>query len=206
MEHGTGFGSQGWMVFLMVLVVAGCSTTPPVKYYTLDPFSKIRAEHSPAVANSPLAIGVGPVTFPKMLDRHQIVTRKSPYQVDVSDYHRWAGSFPEDCLRVLARNISTLLPTDRVVAYPWADRFSPTCRIHLTVEQFDGRFGGDVVLNVAWSVRNTADTKKPTIKHTRITEPIAGETYDELVAAQSRALDTLTSAIVDEIEKIFKRG
>jgi hypothetical protein len=189
------------MVFLMVLVVAGCSTTPPVKYYTLDPFSEIRTEISPAVAKSPLAIGVGPVEFPKMLDRHHIVTRKSRYQVDVSEFHRWTSSFSEDFSRVLTRNISTLLPTDRVAAYPWADRFSPTSRLHLIVEQFDGRFGGDVVLNVAWSVRNQADKKDPVIKHARITEPIGGETYDELVAAHSRALATLTRAIVDEIEQ-----
>lgn len=201
MDHGTSVRFPGWMIFLMVLVLAGCTTTPPVKYYTLDPFPGLRAEPSPAVARSPLAIGVGPVYFPKMLDRHQIVTRKSPYQVDVSDYHRWAGGFPEDFLRVLTRNISTLLPTDRVTAYPWTDRFSPTCRIHLTVEQFDGRLGGNVVLNVAWSVRNQTETHAPAIRHTRITEPIAGKTYDELVAAQSRVLGTLTRAIVDELKK-----
>jgi hypothetical protein len=190
------------MVSLMVLVLAGCTTTPPVKYYALDPYFELRGENSPAVVQSPLAIGVGPVEFPKMLDRHQIVTRKTRYQVDVSDYHRWASSFSEDFLRVLTRNIATLLPTDRVVAYPWADGFSPTCRLHLIVEQFDGRFGGDVVLKVAWSVRNQADQKAPVTKHARITEPIHGETYDELVAAQSRALGTLSRAIVDEIERI----
>ncbi len=189
------------MVCLMVMVLAGCTTTPPVKYYTLDPFFEIRAEISPAVAKSPLAIGVGPVEFPKLLDRHQIVTRKSRYQVDVADFHRWASSFPEDFLRVLTRNIATLLPTDRVAAYPWADGFSPACRLHLIVEQFDGRFGGDVVLNVAWSVQNQADKKAPVIRHARITEPIGGETYDELVAAQSRALGTLSRAIVDEIKR-----
>ncbi len=190
------------MVFLMMLVLAGCSSTPPVNYYTLGPFFVKQAKISPTVAKSPLAIGVGPVEFPRMLDRQQIVTRKSRYQVDMSDFHRWASSFSEDFLRVLTRNISTLLPTDRVAAYPWPDRFSPTCRLHLIVEQFDGRFGGNVVLNVAWSVRNQAGTKAPVMKHARITEPIGGETYAELVAAQSRALGTLSRAIVDEIEKI----
>ncbi|MCP4115541.1 MAG: membrane integrity-associated transporter subunit PqiC [Desulfobacteraceae bacterium] len=202
MKHGTCLWTHGWMFSLMVLVLSGCSTTPPVKYYTLNPFFEMGAEISSPAHKPPLAIGVGPVDFPKMLDRRQIVTRKNPYQVDVSDFHRWASSFSEDFLCVLARNISSLLPTDQVTAYPWADGFSPTLRLHLTVERFDGRFGGDVVLNVAWFVINQANTKRSVIKHSRISEPIGGDTYEDLVAAQSRALGTFSRAIADEIEKI----
>ena len=189
------------MVSFMVLVLAGCGTTPPVKYYTLDPFVGVQTGSSPAVARSPIAIGVGPVEFPKLLDRRQIVTRKSRYQVDLSDFHRWANSFSDDFLRVLTRNISTLLPSGRVAAYPWPDWFSPAYRVHLIVERFDGRFGGEVVLNTAWSVRNQATTKALPIKHTRITEPMGGETYDELVAAQSRALEKLSRVIAEELRR-----
>jgi len=135
----------------------------------------------------------------------KIVTRKSQHRVEVSEFHRWAGSFSEDFLRVLAKNISMLLPEDRVAAYPWTDRFSPTFRIPLTVEQFDGRFGEHVVLNVTWSVWNQKDANDPVMKHTRIKEPVSASDYDALVAAQSRAIGTLSRAIVDEIERVSHR-
>ena len=190
----------------MVFLLASCSTTPAVKYYTLTPSFHKQTNIAQPVSGDTLAIGVGPVEFPKFLDRPQIVTRKSEHRVAVSEFHRWAGSFSEDFLRVLAKNISMLLPADRVVAYPWTEQFSPTFRIPLTVEQFDGRLGEHVVLNVAWSVQHQKDMNEPVIKHTRIKEPISAENYDALVAAQSRAIGTLSRAIVEEIERLIHRG
>ena len=189
----------------MVFSFTGCSTTPAVKYYTLNPSFEMQRDIPQAVSGTTLAIGVGPVEFPKFLDRPQIVTRKSQNRLEVSEFHRWAGSFSEDFLRVLSRNISVLLPADRVAAYPWTDQFSPTYRSQLTVEQCDGRFGGDVVLNVTWSVWNKKDTNEPVIKHTSIKEPVSAENYEELVAAQSRAIATLSRAIVGEIERVSHR-
>jgi len=205
MKNRACFGNLSLVFSLMVFLLAGCSTTPAVRYYTLNPCPEMQPDISQAVSGTILAIGVGPVEFPKFLDRPQIVTRKSQHRVEVSEFHRWAGSFSEDFLRVLAKNISMLLPTDRVVAYPWTDQFSPTHRIQLIVEQFDGRFGGHVVLNVTWSVRNQKDTNKLVMKHTRIKEPVSAEDYESLVAAQSRAIGTLSRAIVDEIERVSHR-
>jgi hypothetical protein len=189
----------------MVFLLASCSTTPAVRYYTLNPFSEMQPDIPQSVSGTTLAIGVGPVEFPKSLDRPQIVTRISQHRVAVSEFHRWAGSFSEDFLRVLAKNISMLLPKDRVAAYPWTDQFSPTYSIQLIVDQFDGRFGGDVVLNVTWSVWNQKDANRAIFKHTRIKEPVSAGDYDALVAAQSRAIGTLSRAIVEELERVSDR-
>jgi hypothetical protein len=205
MKNRAGFGSMGRIFLLMVFLLAACSTTPVVKYYTLDPGFDIQPDNFQAVSGGALAIGVGPVELPKFLDRPQIVTRKSQYRIAVSEFHRWAGSFSEDFLQVLAKNISMLLPAVRVSAYPWTDRFSPSFRISLAVDQFDGRFGGDVVLSVTWSVWNQKDANGPVIRHTRIKEPVSAENYDALVEAQSRAIATLSRAIVDEIARVSNR-
>jgi len=98
-----------------------------------------------------------------------------------------------------------LLPADRVAAYPWTDRFSPDFRIPLTVEQFDGWFGGHVVLNVTWSVWSKKHMNEPVFKHIRIKEPVSAENYDALVAAQCRAIGTLSRTIVDEIERVSNK-
>jgi uncharacterized protein len=205
MKNKAGFGDTGRVFFFMIFLLASCSTTPAVRYYTLNPLSEMQPDISQAVSGDTFAIGVGPLEFPRFLDRPQIVTRKSQHRVEVSEFHRWAGSFSEDFLRVLAKNISTLLPADRVVAYPWTDQFSPTYRIQMIVEQFDGRFGGHVVLNVTWSVWNQKDKNQAIFKHSRIKEPVSTGDYDALVAAQSRAIGTLSRAIVDEIEKLSHR-
>ena len=199
MKNRACFGNISSVFVLLVIFLSGCGATPAVRYYTLNPCPGEQPDISQTFSRDILVIGLGPVEFPKFLDRPQIVTRKSQNRVEVSEFHRWAGSFPEDFLRVLGCNISMLLPTDQVVVYPWTDQFAPTCRIQLTVEQFDGRFGEEVVLNVTWSFLNQKSAKALVRKHALIKEPLADKNYESLVAAQSRAIATLSHAIVNEI-------
>ena len=195
---------MGWALLLTVFFVAACSTTPPVAYYTLNTLPEMQQEIPAAVMDDTIAIGVGPVEFPKFLDRPQIVTRKSQNQIQVSEFHRWAGSFPGDFSRVLAKNISTLLPTDRVAVYPWGDTFSPTYRIKLDVEQFDGRLGERVVLDVTWMVTDQEGTNKLLVRRSLLEEPVPDNNYEALVVAESNALATLSRTIVEEIRRLGK--
>jgi uncharacterized lipoprotein YmbA len=204
MKNRARFGNMGWAFLLTVFFIAACSTTPPVAYYTLNTLPERQQEIPAAVMDDTLAIGVGPVEFPKFLDRPQIVTRKSQNQIEVSEFHRWAGSFPGDFSRVLAKNISILLPTDRVAVYPWGEQFSPTYRVKLDVEQFDGQVGERVVLEVTWMVTDQEGTNKLLVRKSLIEEPVSDETYEALVVAESNALATLSRTIVEEIRRLGK--
>ena len=202
MKNRARFGNMGWAFLLPVFFLAACSTTPPVAYYTLNTLPEMQQEIPAAVMDDTLAIGVGPVEFPKFLDRPQIVTRKSQNQIEVSEFHRWAGSFPGDFSRVLAKNISILLPSDRVAVYPWGEQFSPTYRVKLDVEQFDGQLGERVVLEVTWMVMDQEGTNKLLVRRSLIEEPVPDNNYEALVVAESNALVTLSRTIVEEIRKL----
>lgn len=204
MKNRARFGNMGWAFLLLVFFLAACSSTPPVAYYTLNTLPEMQQEIPAAVMDDTLAIGVGPVEFPKFLDRPQIVTRKSQNQIEVSEFHRWAGSFPGDFSRVLAKNISILLPTDRVAVYPWGEQFSPTYQIKLEVEQFDGQLGEGVVLDVTWVVTDQEATNKLVVRKSRIEEAALDETYEALVEAKSNGLATLSRTIVEELRKLGK--
>jgi hypothetical protein len=195
---------MGWGFVLMVFFVAACSSTPPVAYYTLNTLPERQQEIPAAVIDNTIAIGVGPVEFPKFLDRPQIVTRKSQNQIEVSEFNRWAGSFPGDFSRVLAKNISILLPTDRVAVYPWGDQFTPTYQIKLEVEQFDGQLGETVVLDVTWMVTNQEGTNTLMVRKSRVEEAVSDETYEALVEAKSNGLVTLSRTIVEELRILGK--
>ena len=195
---------MGWAFLILVFFLAACSSTPPVAYYTLNTLPEMQQEIPAEVMDDTIAIGVGPVEFPKFLDRPQIVTRKSQNQIEVSDFHRWAGSFPGDFSRVLAKNISILLPSDRVAVYPWGEQFSPTYLIKLEVEQFDGQLGEGVVLDVTWMVTDKEGTNTLVVRKSRIEEAALDETYEALVEAKSNGLATLSRTIVEELRKLAK--
>ena len=195
---------MGWAFLILVFFLAACSSTPPVAYYTLNTLPEMQQEIPAEVMDDTIAIGVGPVEFPKFLDRPQIVTRKSQNQIEVSEFHRWAGSFPGDFSRVLAKNISILLPSDRVAVYPWGEQFSPTYLIKLEVEQFDGQLGEGVVLDVTWMVTDKEGTNTLVVRKSRIEEAALDETYEALVEAKSNGLATLSRTIVEELRKLGK--
>ena len=204
MKNRARLGNMGWGFLVLVFFLAACSSTPPVAYYTLNTLPEMQQEIPAAVMDDTIAIGVGPVEFPKFLDRPQIVTRKSQNQIQVSEFHRWAGSFPGDFSRVLAKNISILLPTDRVAVYPWGEQFSPTYQVKLEVEQFDGQLGETVVLDVTWMVTNQEGTNKLAVRKSRIEEAASDKTYEALVEAKSNGLATLSRIIVEELRKLSK--
>ncbi len=70
-----------------VALVGGCNTQPSQKslFYHLDIPGEITAQQTAAVA-IPITqprLGVGPVTLANYLDRPQIVTRVSPYSLEL---------------------------------------------------------------------------------------------------------------------------
>ncbi len=202
MKNRACFGYIGRVFVLMVFLLAACSTTPPVKYYNLNTLPEIQQDVSEAVSGDHVAVGLGPVAFPKFLDRPQIVIRQSPNRVEVSEFHRWASPLQGDFLRVLAKNISILLPMSRVAVYPWKDQDSPAYRIKLNVEQFDGQFGKHVILDVTWSVAKQKDENDPVVKNSLIKEPVLTKDYEAIAAAKSRAIAVLSQEIVSVINTI----
>jgi uncharacterized lipoprotein YmbA len=202
MKNRASLGNMGWALLLVAFLLTGCSSTPPTRFYKLNSLPGGQQENPAALLGMDIAIGVGPVELPEFLDRPQIVTRKSQNQLEIAEFHRWAASFPRDFSRVLAKNISTLLPTDRVAVYPWEDSFSPTYQVKLDVEQFDGQLGERVLLRVIWSLVGQEGKKELVVRKTLIEEPVLTNDYEGLVAAQSNSLATLSREIVEEIRKL----
>ena len=189
-------------LFIVALFSAGCGTSRPVELFTLNPLTSIQEQTLGMAAAGDVSIGVGPVALPEFLDRPQIVTRTSPNRLHASAFHRWAGSLQANLLAVLVENISILMGTNRVAVYPWADQFSPTYSIKLEVQQFDGRLGEYVLLNATWMVIEQEGNNPKLVKKSTIREPLSSKDYEALVAAESRALATLSREIAEEIRRL----
>jgi len=191
------------MLTFTTLLFAGCrSSAPPVEFYTLNPLSGMEGQVNTAEADQKLSVGVGPVEIPEILDRPQIVTRSGPNKLQVDEFHRWAGRLDENFARVLAENISLLLGTDQVVVYPWQADFKPRYRIALEVRYFEGQWGEDVLLEVLWTLAIRASQETLTARKSVIKEPLSATTFEELVAAQSRAIAQLSREIVREVQNL----
>lgn len=202
MRHAPTRRMIGCCLLVGVALLAGCSTSPPVAYYTLSPLPAADQDFSSPTGGSGLVVGVGPVTFPEFLDRPQIVTRSGPNRLEVSEFHRWGGSLKDSLPRVLAQGIAAHLGTDQVAAYPWKDRLKPDYRVTVAILQFDGRLGDAVDLVAVWRIFHPPANNVLTARRSTIHTAVTGEGYEAFVAAQSQAIGTLGQSIAEDIAEL----
>jgi uncharacterized lipoprotein YmbA len=193
----------GLTIFMVLVLLTGCrSFTPAVEFYTLTPLAGLPEADKAAGLPDTIAVGVGPLHMPKIIDRPQIVSRIGSNQIDMDEFHRWAGSVYEDFLRVVALNLSALLNTNLVAVYPWEDYFDPDYRIYMEVHQFDGRLGEYALLNMTWTVVGRDSRDILFVRRAIIQEPVQGANYEAFVAAKSRILAALSREMAKAIKGI----
>lgn len=183
---------------------AGCGRSPKPEFYTLSSASGPAA--GPALASRPdLGLVVGPLEFPRYLDRPEIVSRDGSYQLTIADDHRWGGSLRTDILRVVADDLGRLLGTARVVVYPAEPRFRTDYRVLLDVRELEGVTGTAVRLRVRWTLASGSDGRAVAVQESRIEEPIASASYADLVAAESAALGAVSREIAERLAVLAER-
>ncbi len=188
---------------LSMIVLMGCGGPAPL-FYTLSSASSAPA--GPALGSHPnLGLVVGPLEFPRYLDRPELVTRDGAHRLIVADAHRWAGSMSSDVLLSIADDLGRLLGTARVVAYPSAPRFTATYRVLLDVHEFEGVLGEKITLRVRWTIASVADGRALVVEESVFEQPVASASYEDLVTAESAALGALSNEIAERIASLPAR-
>jgi uncharacterized protein len=184
------------VAFVGGLALAGCATSPATRFYVLTPVSLDAIEPAPVADGS--TIGVRSIELPDELDRPQIVTRTGPNTVHFAEFDRWSGSLRDSVRQLVAANLATLLPGDRVAVYPWTPGTSVDRQVIVEITRFDGEIGGQCVLRARWRVLGRWGTSPSVYGESTLSEP-SGPDYAALVAAQSRLLGALSLEIARAI-------
>jgi uncharacterized lipoprotein YmbA len=184
---------------LAVLLATGCfGGSAPPEFFTLS--TPPGAAAGPALASRPeLGLGVGPLELPRYLDRPELVTRDGSHRLVVADAHRWGGSLRTDILRVVADDLGRLLGTPRVAIYPSEPRFPVAYRILLDVREFEGVPGEGVRLRLRWTVASVPDGRAQAVEESLVEQPVASASFQDLVAAQSAALASVSRRIAERV-------
>ena len=200
-----GFGFQvsgfrrsfidGSVVFALCILMGGCSSSPPSRFYTLS------ATSIPATTPSSLSVLVGPVSVPAVVDRPEIVVSLGPNQVRLEEFNRWGAPLQSSIARVVADNLVALLGTSRVSLLTQATITEANYRVVVDVRSFESSPGEAATLDALWSVRRTTDGKTETGR-TMVREAVQEKSYDALAAAHSRALGRLSRDIAAAVRTL----
>jgi len=200
------------------VALSGCGTDKPTRLYRLSTVP----EQPISASTQGIAIGVGPITLPKYLDRPQMVTGVSGNQLTQANFDQWGGELNDNMTRVLASNLANLLGTDRVSLYPWKDQAPVDYQVTMDVTEFEQDADGATVLSAFWSIVNPKDGSILTMRRTTYRDagggsasstdapsasaapstPAAGDPYDAMAASMSRDLAALSRDVAAEITSL----
>jgi len=186
MRYGAG-------LLVLLLLASGCAS-PPARFY------KLSAAAPPAAAPVAVsvAVAVGPVSIPAIVDRPQFVLRTGPNEVRVDEFNRWGAPLADDIARVVAENLVVMLGTPYVTLYAQQTGEPADFRVALGVQRFESSLGEAALLDAVWTVRRTKDGTTRNGR-TTVREPTQRQGFDALAAAHSRAVARLSEDIAEAV-------
>jgi uncharacterized protein len=179
----------------LAIWLAGCTSTP-AHLYTLAPTSIPPASTDLRLPN--IAVVLGPISIPGIVDLQQIVVRNSANQVSVDEFNRWASPLRNNISLVVADNISVLLGTPNVSS---ALSLTADYRVAVEVQLFESTPGDSARLSALWTVRRVKDGATATGR-TTTRETLSDQSYGALAAAHSRCLGRLSADIAEAIRAL----
>ena len=190
----------GFVVGVLVLVLSGCASTPPTRFFVLSSTSGSE-KMGHGESERCFAIGIGPVKIPEYLNQPEIVTRITPNELRLDEFAKWAEPLEDSFSHTLAENLSSLLCIQSIAFFPWKGGTPIDYRIDVHVIQMYGMLGEDAFLDVSWSIADGSDRRRPPLVTKRSTyrESTRGGDYGAFVSAQSRNLASLSREIAEAI-------
>ena len=162
------------------LLVAGCSLLAPLpnrsRFFTLTPLPEALARRADAPRQAAgtgdgILYGLGPVKVVAYLDRNEVATRVSPTEVRYSLVDRWAEPLPAAITSVMLQNLSALLETDRIVAYPWVGALTIDYQVEVGVLRFETDDKGISELTARGAIRDERKSAYVIVKDSTFTRP-----------------------------------
>jgi uncharacterized lipoprotein YmbA len=199
------------LISISLIILGGClgkGTQKPTRLYMLQPLASSETDTEAGAVDNTFSLRVGPIRLPEYLNRPQIVTRTDENKIQLGVFHHWGEPLENNFAGVLALNMSSLLSTTNIILHPWAKKDEVKYVLTVDVVQFDGEFNGNATLHARWYLTHWDDNNPKVLatKISRYTEPVGGESYDNLVIAESRALEAFSREIAEVIKGLPQEG
>jgi uncharacterized protein len=182
--------------------VMGCASTQPSRFYVLTDLSDVGSPPQVATAGQGPVIGVGPITFPKYLDRPQIASRASRYELTFAEFQRWAEPLDTNFSRALVAHLAQLIPTDRIAVFPWPRGTAIDYQVTVEVAHFFGQIGGTSSLIASWSIFRKEGGEALVSRTSRLSAAAGEPQYEAMVAAMSQTVAELSGEIATALRTL----
>ncbi|MGE8639524.1 MAG: PqiC family protein [Achromobacter sp.] len=175
--------------------LAGCGSSPPVHYYTLQgPAAPAPAAAAPAA----FLIEVQPVSLSTQADQPQLMVRTGDGSVSALYSERWSSPLGDELRGALSDALKRelgALDVQMVKPGPGA----AVWRVQTDVQRFELVSGSMAQLDATWRVRPVNTKGTGLICRSVVTENVAEAGVPALIAAQQRAVVSLAGAMASAV-------
>jgi uncharacterized lipoprotein YmbA len=148
------------VVCAVSLCVVGCSLTSPPKGVTPRSFvlTPLSVPSPTGFASTNMAVGIRPVKMPGYLSGKRLAMRRDNNEIVYLESLEWAERLDTTLQRVLAADLSRLIPTDQVHFSRWAPE-AVAVEVDINVDRFDVDSNGQGVLMAWWRLLSPGEEK-----------------------------------------------
>lgn len=186
-------------LWLAMLALCACASTPHTRFYTLTPANESALADMAADRCSHVTLALGPITLPEHLARSQLVSRQpdADMQLQVNEFVRWGAPLPREFQHALTDAVGRHLRVAALVTYPLQDRFDVDWRVSVDVQRFDGVAGGSVHLLAQWTIWRAGKTHELTRRTTLVADSMHSDAgyVTTLRALLEKMVEDITTAV-----------
>jgi uncharacterized lipoprotein YmbA len=170
--------------FLMVCLLPGCKSAT-VHLYTLVPATAVSISHEDA---TPAPFTIEGVVIPRIVDRKELVVRRSAREVVLLENALWAAPLRDEVRRALATDLRLALGAPSIGAP------SPITSIWIDIRDWEAS-ANTVYLKAEWRLRRSAPGEPLDIRcESDLMERTSGQ-VDDLVRTDQALLEKLAQRI-----------
>ena len=189
----------------LVALAAACTPpTPPPHLYVLTPLlaTPIGERNTSGLTT----IVVAQAQVPDYLDRPQLIERTSDNELKLVETDQWAERLSLNVSRVVALNLSTMVPADANVAVPVRASLPYDYQVLLSLNSFELDLSQEAVLGGRWAVTNADGTKELAAAGVSLREKASRPGIAAAVEAMNRNLGAVSKEIAVAIKRLVAQG
>jgi len=189
---------------ILALALGGCvamSNSPTPRFYALQAMDESYAGEKFKIPAS-VIIGIGPVKIPEYQNRPQIVTQDTNNLITFAQFDRWGETLDFALPRLLAANLSVILPGATLEISPWNLDMPVKYQVIMDVVRLESRLDKDLSFTVQWSVIDLGNKKMIFTKKSEFSQPIEPHNYSGLVKTLSMECASLSGEIAKTLSDL----
>jgi len=189
-------------ILIILMVLGGCARSQATNYYILHSLQNQQLERRHAGTERDPVIGIGPVKIPEYLNRPQMVTRVSYSSLQFAEFARWAEPLDKNLMRVLADNLSILVPSEHVLVFPWQQSMPVQYQITIEIIHLEKAPDEKIMLDACWIILGNGGDNLMMAKRSRLTVPVESAGFEGIASAESRAVEELSREIAAAVSSL----